>query len=506
MGRFPKKGGVILAEIMLPEYVPKRFFDRSTLWNEVEQVEKNYNAQLAYSFDMALQNEFSLEENIELAREFVQKYFVSDGMICDLAVHQPDREEGGIPNPHFHVLVPIRPLNDDGTWGAKQRREYHLDENGNRIKKENGQWEFDAVPTTNWGKPEALDMWREAWADMVNDKFREKGLDCRIDHRSYVDQGLDLIPTVHEGPQIRKMEKKGIRTEKGELNRWIKATNAKLWFIKLYDDGYSYSTIASIRGVVKPAFQMAYTEDIIRRNPFEFRLDIIPNNTQKRVALSPTQQEQFLEFTRNDKHFCRYLDEIKILLGTGMRISELCGLTIADLDFDRRRIRVDHQLVRTQDGKRYIEKTKTECGCRYIPMSDEVYESFYNILSNRKKQKKEVMIDGYAGFILLDKNGNPKVAMHVQKVVQRLCEKYNEENIIPLPRITPHVFRHTFCTNMANAGMDLKSLQYLMGHSDASVTLNVYTHNSYEKAEESMAQIVAFSGGQTEQENLRRFG
>ena len=113
-------------------------------------------------------------------------------------------------------------------------------------------------------------------------------------------------------------------------------------------------------------------------------------NTQKRVALSPKQQEQFLEFTRNDKHFCRYLDEIKILLGTGMRISELCGLTIADLDFDRRRIRVDHQLVRTQDGKRYIEKTKTECGCRYIPMSDEVYESFYNILSNRKKQKRKL--------------------------------------------------------------------------------------------------------------------
>lgn len=222
---YTKKGGVILSEIMLPEYAPKRFFDRSTLWNEVEQVEKNYNAQLAYSFDMALQNEFSLEENIELAKEFVQKYFVSDGMIADLAIHKPDKEEGGIPNPHFHVLVPIRPLNADGTWGAKQRREYHLDENDNRIKKENGGWEFDAVPTTNWGKPETLDMWREAWADMVNDNFKEKGLDCRIDHRSYVDQDLDLIPTVHEGPQIRKMEKKGIRTEKGELNRWIKATN-----------------------------------------------------------------------------------------------------------------------------------------------------------------------------------------------------------------------------------------------------------------------------------------
>lgn len=171
---YTKKGGVILSEIMLPEYAPKRFFDRSTLWNEVEQVEKNYNAQLAYSFDMALQNEFSLEENIELAREFVQKYFVSDGMIADIAVHKPDRDEGGIPNPHFHVLAPIRPLNEDGTWGAKQRREYHLDENGNRIKMENGGWEFDAVPTTNWGRPETLDMWRQAWADMVNDKFREK--------------------------------------------------------------------------------------------------------------------------------------------------------------------------------------------------------------------------------------------------------------------------------------------------------------------------------------------
>lgn len=276
--------------------------------------------------------------------------------------------------------------------------------------------------------------------------------------------------------------------------RDIKMSDAKLWFIKLFDDGYSYSTIASIRGVVKPAFQMAHTEDII------------PNNTQKRVALTPKQQEQFLDYIRNDEHFCRYLDEIKILLGTGMRISELCGLTISDLDFERRRIRVDHQLVRTREGQRYIEKTKTECGCRYIPMSDEVYESFYNILSKRKKMKKEVMIDGYAGFILLDKNGNPKVAMHIQKVVQRLREKYNEENIIPLPHITPHVFRHTFCTNMANAGMDLKSLQYLMGHSDASVTLNVYTHNSYEKAEESMAKIVSFSGRQDEDNKVRRLG
>ncbi len=287
--------------------------------------------------------------------------------------------------------------------------------------------------------------------------------------------------------------------------RDIKVSDAKLWVIQLSDDGYSYSTIGSIRGVVKPAFQMAYTEDIVRRNPFEFRLDIIPNNTKKRVALSEKQQKDFLNFVESDDHYCRYLDEIKVLLGTGMRISEFCGLTMSDLDFEKRKIRVDHQLVRTREGKRYIEKTKTECGCRFIPMSDEVYQSLYNILSHRKKQKKEIMIDGYAGFILLDQRGQPKVAMHLEKVVQRMWEKYNENNVIPLPKITPHVFRHTFCTNMANAGMDIKSLQYLMGHADVSVTMNVYTHNSYEKAEESMAKICNFNS-ETAQSQLRIIG
>jgi len=275
--------------------------------------------------------------------------------------------------------------------------------------------------------------------------------------------------------------------------RDIRISDAKAWLIKLFEGGYSYSTIANIRSVVKPAFQMAYNDDIIRRNPFDFRLDIISNNTKKREALTIEQQKQFLEFTQNDPHFCQYLDEIKILLGTGMRVSELCGLTKSDLDFENRKIRVDHQLVRTAEGKRYIEKTKTESGRRYIPMSDEVFRSFQNILARRPKLKTEIMIDGYAGFILLDIKGNPKVATHIQKVMQRLREKYNETHAVPLPRITPHVLRHTFCTNMANAGMDIKSLQYIMGHSEVGVTLNVYTHNSFEMAKEAMGKVVGFA-------------
>ena len=129
-------------------------------------------------------------------------------------------------------MAPIRPLNTDGTWGAKQQLVYRLDEAGQRIRKPNGKYAVDAVSTTDWGRPETLDRWREAWANLVNQMLDEKGLDCRIDHRSYAEQAVDLLPTVHEGVAVRQMEQRGIRTEKGDLNRWIKATNRMLQALK----------------------------------------------------------------------------------------------------------------------------------------------------------------------------------------------------------------------------------------------------------------------------------
>lgn len=271
--------------------------------------------------------------------------------------------------------------------------------------------------------------------------------------------------------------------------RDIKVSDAKQWFIKLTEDGRGYSTITSVRGVIKPAFQMAYNEDIVRRNPFDFKLDMIPNNSKKRIAMTEEQQKAFLTFIEEDRHYCKYLDEFLVLLGTGMRISEFTGLTVHDLDFEKRRIHVDHQLVRKRSGEYYIEETKTKSGVRYIPMVEKVYESLQNILANRKPVETECVIGGHSGFILLDKDGNPKIAMHIEHVMKRAWNKYNATHETPLPPITPHVLRHTFCTNMANAGMDIKSLQYLMGHSDVSVTLNVYTHASYDKAEQAMRQI-----------------
>ena len=274
----------------------------------------------------------------------------------------------------------------------------------------------------------------------------------------------------------------------------IKVSDAKQWFMKLQKDGRGYSTITSVRGVIKPAFQMAYDEDAVRKNPFAFKLtDAVVNDSEQRIALTDEQLEIWMDFIKNDNTYCKYYDEFVVLLETGMRVSEFCGLTKKDLDFKNRRIRVDHQLVRERGGKYYVEETKTSSECRFLPMTDSIYQSLKNMLARRPKVKKEVVVDGYTGFIMLDKNGNPKVALHVENEMRWAMKKYKKLHPDrPLPNITPHVLRHTFCTNYANAGMDIKDLQYLMGHSDAGVTLNVYTHANYAHAADQMAKITDF--------------
>ena len=229
---YTNKGGVICSEILLPDHAPREYADRQTLWNAVENAEHGKNAQLAYSFDIALQNEFSLDENIALARQFLLEHFVSRGMVVDFSIHVPDTEPDGISNPHFHVMAPIRPIESNGKWGMKQRRVYELDKDGNRLLDADGNYIFNAVPTTDWGSPETLEYWREQWAALCNAKFEEKGLPERIDHRSYERQGIDLLPTIHEGPSVRQMEAKGIRTDKGEFNRWIKTTNSLIQSVR----------------------------------------------------------------------------------------------------------------------------------------------------------------------------------------------------------------------------------------------------------------------------------
>lgn len=164
-------------------------------------------------------------------------------------------------------------------------------------------------------------------------------------------------------------------------------------------------------------------------------------------------------------------------------------MTLADVDLKNRKLVVDHQLQRKRNMEYVIEDTKTTCGTREIPMTEDVYECFQRIIQNRPKPQSEPMIGGKCGFLYLDKNGMPMVALHWEKYFQHICQKYNSIYKVQMPKVTPHVCRHTFCSNMAKSGMNPKTLQYLMGHSDIGVTLNTYTHLGYDDAKEELKRV-----------------
>ena len=217
---YTRKGGVVHTEIMLPPHAPPSFSDRSTLWNSVELYEKAGNAQLAREIDAALPIELSREEQIRLVREYCSSQFVSRGMCVDFAIH--DTNSG---NPHCHIMLTMRPLDGRGAWAAKSKKEYDLDENGERIRLPSGRYKTHKVDLTGWNDKDNTLLWRKAWADYTNDFLERNGSPERIDHRSNAERGIDEIPTVHMGVAACQMEKKGIVTEKGELNRNIQKAN-----------------------------------------------------------------------------------------------------------------------------------------------------------------------------------------------------------------------------------------------------------------------------------------
>ena len=308
--------------------------------------------------------------------------------------------------------------------------------------------------------------------------------------QKYVLQKTGVRPSTEAGYRtvinmITKDPFGGIRIDR------VKPSDAKLWLIKLQKEGRSYNSIHTIRGVVRPAFQMAVDDDLIRKNPFAFQLaTVVVNDSVTREAITRKQERAFLEFVKNDKHFSKYYDGIYLLFKTGLRVSEFVGLTIHDIDLQKRTIDVNHQLQRTSKMEYVIEPTKTNAGTRVLPMTEDVYECVKRIIENRPKPKAEPIIDGRTGFLYLDKNGRPMVALHWEKYFQHICQKYNKIYKVQMPKVTPHVCRHTYCSNMAKSGMNPKTLQYLMGHSDIGVTLNTYTHLKFEDAQEELQRVV----------------
>lgn len=227
---YHNKKGLLHSEIFLLENIPKEFQNRSFLWNSVELNEKASNAQLARNFIIALPKELSFEENKKLITEFIQENFVSKGMIADLAIHDESNE--GNNNIHAHIMTTLRPINEKGQWQAKSKKEYILDDEGNKILNKNGKPKTRKVELTDWNNKGNAEKWRESFAEICNIYLERNNLEKRVDHRSFERQGIEEIPTIHLGASASALERKGIETDKGNINREIKKHNSLVKAIK----------------------------------------------------------------------------------------------------------------------------------------------------------------------------------------------------------------------------------------------------------------------------------
>ena len=270
----------------------------------------------------------------------------------------------------------------------------------------------------------------------------------------------------------------------------IKPSDAKEWAVRMKEKGYGFKTISNYKRSLKASFYMAIEDDYVRKNPFDFQLsEVIDDDSESRQALSEEQEEKLLSFLQYDTVYQKYYDDVLILLKTGLRISELCGLTVQDLDFENHTLNINHQLLRNQEGY-YIETPKTKCGIRKVPMSEEAGKAFQRVLK-RKKTGKGIVIDGYRNFLFLNQKGMPMTACYYTSTLRNIVKKYNKYHDEPLPKITPHILRHTFCTRLAQKNMNPKNLQYIMGHSSIMITLNLYTHASQTGANMEMRSLIA---------------
>ena len=282
---FTRKGGIAHTEILLPQNAPQEFSDRGTLWNSVEKIEKSKNSQLAREIEIALPKELNREKQIELVREYVKENFVKVGMCADIALH--DKNDG---NPHAHILLTMRPLNEDTTWGAKSKKEYILDENGEKVKLKNGNYKTRKINTVDWNEQDKAEHWRKAWADITNKYLEENSIQEKVDHRSYERQGIEQIPTIHLGVSATQMEKKGITTDRGNINREIKHQNKILKEI-----ARRIKTLLNwIRGIGKE--EKAETDNLKSTlPPKESLLSVFGNLIHKNADNHNTDLEKYIE-------------------------------------------------------------------------------------------------------------------------------------------------------------------------------------------------------------------
>jgi Site-specific recombinase XerD len=389
-------------------------------------------------------------------------------------------------------------------------------DNKNRILKtgesqrKDGRYAYKYIDT--FGKPQFVYAWKLVATDRtpmgkrdsqsLRDKVKEiqKDLNDNIDsigkkitvcqlYQKQINSNANVKRNTELGRQylmnILENDKLGSRSIDN-----VKLSDAKNWAIRMKEKGYAYQTINNYKRSLKASFHTAVQDDYIRKNPFDFALSsVLENTTEEKKALSEEQEEKLLMFIKQDKLYYKYYDEFVLLLKTGLRISELCGLTKKDLDFQNRIINIDHQLLKDIKLGYYISVPKTKNGIRQIPMSGEIYQLLQNILKKRKNLAP-IVIDGYHDFLFLNRKGYPRAALDYPSVFRGIVRKYNKIHDETLFNITPHTLRHTFCTRLANAGMNPKALQYVMGHANITTTLNLYTHASFTTVQTEMLRLI----------------
>lgn len=272
----------------------------------------------------------------------------------------------------------------------------------------------------------------------------------------------------------------------------ITPTEAKVFMKKLYEDGYCYGTINNYKGILRPAFELACDDRILSRNPFSFQLSkVVPKEERTKTILSDEQFSRLIDFCKKDLYLNQHVDELIILYETGLRVSEFCGLTIDDVDLIRGVVNVNHQLVYLH-GKRSIQTPKSKSGIRSVPLSQNAKNAFTHIISIRPILDEEPEVDGYSGFLQVSYNKAPRSVVSVESNIRRAIERYNRASPdIQLPtNVTPHTLRHMFCTRMIESGMNIKVVQYMMGHSKVNMTLDVYSHIDDEKVAQEFRKFI----------------
>ena len=270
----------------------------------------------------------------------------------------------------------------------------------------------------------------------------------------------------------------------------IRISDAKRYMLELKSLGYGYGTIQSIKSLLSPAFQTAVEDDILVKNPFIFRLcDIIDDDRKKRRALTDEEEKKLLEFLDASGQYTNYRDDIVILLGTGLRVSELYGLTYQDVDIANKRIYVNKQLHKI-DTRLYVFSPKSKAGTRTLAMTDDVKQAFISVMQ-KKRPVVEPIVDGYTGFIFFNQTGSVRTRKNLMTSMINMRKSFKSAGYGDIDFLTPHVLRHTFCSRMVEKGMNPKDLQIIMGHSEISTTMDVYTHKEPEKVAKEMERLIS---------------